>query len=70
MSHRLQITISDDLYEWFKVQAENYGVSFSGLSNMAMTEYKLQKEVIGSMPQMIELFNKAMQMKELEGVKK
>jgi len=70
MSHKIQITVEDNLYDWFKLQANSYGISFSGLTNMAMSEYKAQKEMMGNIPQMMELFSKAMALNELQGDKK
>lgn len=70
MSHKIQITVDDKLYDWFKFQSGEYGMSFSALTNMAMSDYKMQKEVVGSLPQMMELLNKAMSLKDIEGGKK
>lgn len=69
MSHRIQITVDDKLYAWFKDYSDNYGMSFSALTNMAMGDFRMQKEVMGNMPKMMEMLDITMNMKKLEGQK-
>lgn len=67
MSHKIQITVDDKLYAWFKEYSSNYGMSFSALTNMAMGDYKMQKEVVGNLPKMMEMLTQIQNMSS-EGV--
>jgi len=71
MKRKIQITIDENIHEWFKVQADMYGVSVSGLINISMVEYRMQKETVGNMPQLMDLMNLALQAEKLkEGIEK
>lgn len=41
---RLNISTSEDVREWFKVQAEEYGMSMSALMSFVLTQYKKNEE--------------------------
>lgn len=60
LSKKIQVTVEESVHEWFKAQANNYGISVSGMVNIAMAEYRQQKEVMGQMPLMMDMLNKAM----------
>jgi hypothetical protein len=68
MKKKIQVTVDLDMLAWFKAQAELYGVSVSGLVNISMAEYRMQKETIGNMPQMMDLINFAMEQSKAEKI--
>jgi len=68
MKRKIQVTVDLDMLAWFKAQAELYGVSVSGLVNISMAEYRMQKETIGNMPQMMDLINFAMEQSKVEKI--
>ena len=69
MKKKIQVTVDLDMLAWFKAQAELYGVSVSGLVNISMAEYRMQKETIGNLPQMMDLVNFAMEQSKIEASK-
>jgi len=46
---RVNITISDEMKEWFKAKSEEFGVPMAGLMTMALAQYKQQAEGLGAM---------------------
>lgn len=60
MSIRVNITISDELKEYFKEWSEKTGIPQSSLMALAMSEYVDQKKAISAFVPMVE------QMKKLE----
>lgn len=57
MKRKVQVSVELSMLDWYKQQAELYGVSVSGLVNIAMSEYRMQKETIDKMPQFVDLLN-------------
>lgn len=41
---RLSISTSEDVRDWYKAQAEEYGMSMSALMSYVMTQYKKNEE--------------------------
>jgi len=64
MKKKIQVTVEISMLDWFKNQAEIYGVSVSGLVNISMAEYRMQKETVGNIPQMIDIMNTASSVKK------
>lgn len=64
MTVRKNITISDELAEYFEEKSKATGISQSALMVMAMTEYLDQKKAMDSLKDILE------QIKKLEDVKK
>lgn len=66
---KLQITVNDDVEKYVKEQAKNLGLSISGFCNVALSQYKQQNELINNMPKMMDMFNTALRLKQLEDEK-
>ena len=66
MKKKIQISLDDNIHAWFREQADLYGVSVSGLINIAMAEYRMQKETVGNMPQLMDLMNMAIKAETLK----
>lgn len=43
-SVRLSISTSEEVRDWYKTQAEEYGMSMSALMSFVMTQYKKNEE--------------------------
>lgn len=69
MSKKIQITITDELEIWCREQAKSLGLSVSGICNIAISQYKEQKEIIVNMPKMLDMLGTAMKMKQMEDKK-
>lgn len=66
---RINITLSDELKEWYSEKAGNYGMSVSSLMVMALAQYKEQQETIKAMGNM-ELVNNRLNEFELKNKSK
>lgn len=64
MKKKIQVTVDLTMLDWYKKQAEIYGVSVSGLVNIAMAEYRINKDVVNNMPQIVDMMSNANSLKE------
>lgn len=63
---RFNITLSEELKEWYYERAERYGMSISGLMVMALVQYKEQQE---AMKAMVAINGMSNYIEQLKGVK-
>jgi hypothetical protein len=60
---RVNITMSEDLKEWFQEYAEGFGIPMSGMMAIALAQYKQQVEGLGAVKELGALYAK---MQEIE----
>lgn len=64
MKRRFSFHIDENLKDWLQVEADRYGISQGALINIAISQYKEQREV------MLTMSNLDTIMKKLEDLKK
>lgn len=65
---RINITLSEELKDWYTERAEIYGMSISGLMVMALAQYKEQQEAVRAMSAMNNMSNYIEQLKGVSGI--
>ena len=65
---RVNIAISDELKEWYQVQATSFGCPMSSMMVIALAQYKQQSESLNAMKEMGMLYEKMEQLQK-EGEK-
>lgn len=66
MKKKIQVTVDLTMLDWYKSQAEIYGVSVSGLVNIAMAEYRMNKEIVNTMPQLSDMMGMVNSLKDFK----
>lgn len=64
MKRRFSFHIDENLKDWLQIEADRYGISQGALINIAISQYKEQREV------MLTMSNLDTIMKKLEDLKK
>jgi len=70
MSYKIQVIVNDEMEIWVKEQSKRIGLSASAMCNIALAQYKEQKEMMVNMPKMLEMLGTAIKLKENEENKK
>lgn len=65
---RFNITLSEELKNWYAARAESYGMSISGLMVMALAQYKEQQEAVRAMSAMNSMSDYIEQLKGFKGI--
>lgn len=54
MARRTTISLSEDMHEWYKKEAEKIGVPFNALVVFAMLQYQKEQMVVPNIPGLME----------------
>jgi hypothetical protein len=69
MKVRLILTVEESMKEYIKDQASKLGITINGFVNIAISQYKDQRDMIADLPQMLTAFAKLQEEEDQKNAK-